>query len=119
MQTPLVHAITDLLKNRKPCHSTPNTTPMKNAFIVSSLILTVAYSVAVVATTLGIVLFNLPSVSSAIGAYAALGVLAFAFRDYARQPRSEARPSLAHSPHASGRGAVHPLSLTNATLHAN
>jgi hypothetical protein len=92
---------------------------MKNAFIVSSLVITAGYFVAVAAATIGVISFRLPSFPAVIGAYAAIGVLAFAFRDYARQSRSDARPTLQRSPRASVRPAVHPLSLTNPTLHAN
>ena len=92
---------------------------MKNAFFVSSLILTAGYSALAVAATSGVVSFSIPSFSTAIGAYAALGVLAFAFRDYTRHARLDARPSLQRSPRASTRPAVHPLSLPHSTLHAN
>ena len=92
---------------------------MKNAFIVSSLILTAGYSALAAAATFGLVSFSLPSISTVIGAYTALGVLAFAFRDYARHARLDARPSLQRSPRSSTRAAVHPLSLPHSTLHAN
>ena len=92
---------------------------MKNVFIVSSLILTAGYSVLAAANTLGVASISIPNLSTAIGAYAAIGVLAFAFRDYTRQSRPEARPSLERAPRASTRPAVHPLSLPHSTLHAN
>ena len=63
--------------------------------------------------------FACRALSAVIGAYAALGVLAFAFRDYARPSRTDVRPVRTRLPRASQRPAVHPLSLTNPTLHAN
>ena len=92
---------------------------MKNAFIVSSLIVTAGYFVAVAASTIGVISFRLPSIPAVIGAYAAIGVLAFAFRDYASKPAANARPTTRRSPRAEIRRAAHALSLTNPTLHAN
>ena len=92
---------------------------MKNAFIASSLIITAGYFVAVAAATFGIVSLRLPSFTAVIGAYAAVGVLAFAFRDYSRHSRYDARPALQRSPRPDVRSVVHSLSLTNPTLHAN
>jgi hypothetical protein len=92
---------------------------MKNAFVLSSPILAAAFSAAVAAATFGIVSFRLPSLSAVIGTYAALGVLAFAFRDYTRHARLDARSSLQRSPRAGTRAAVHPLSLPHSTLQAN
>ena len=92
---------------------------MKNAFLVSSLILTAGYSALAAAATFGLASFSIPSLSTAIGAYTAIGVLAFAFRDYAGQSRPEACPAAQRSLRASMHPTVHPLSLTNSTLHAN
>jgi hypothetical protein len=84
---------------------------MKNAFLVSSLVLTAGYSVLAAANTFGVASISIPNLSTAIGAYAAIGVLAFAFRDYTRQPR----PSLQRSLRPSTRPAVHPLSFPHST----
>ena len=91
---------------------------MKNAFLVSSLIITAGYSAAVAASATGVISFRLPSFAAVIGAYAAIGVLAFAFRDYASQP-ANARPATRRSPRAEIRPVAHALSLTNPTLHVN
>jgi hypothetical protein len=88
---------------------------MKNAFIVSSLILTAAYPVALLAETVGLVSFSLPSFSSILGAYAAAGVLAFAFRDYSRRSTPAARRVTAPAPQTGLRA----LSLSNSQFHAN
>jgi hypothetical protein len=92
---------------------------MKNAFVLSSLALTVAYPAAVAAQMIGNVSFHLPSFPMVMGAYAAVGALAFAFRDYSRSPASYIPNAAAPASPAKVRLALHALSLTNTTLHAS
>jgi hypothetical protein len=91
---------------------------MKNVFLVSSLIITAGYFVAAAAAAISVISFRLPSFAAVIGSYTAIGVLAFAFRDYASQ-RSNARPATRRSPRTKILPAAPVLSLTNHTLHAN
>lgn len=93
---------------------------MKNAFLISTLIITAGFFAVVAATTLGFVSANLPGIPAIVGTYAALGVLAFAIRDYAPQPAANAaRRTTRQAPRAKVRPAVYAPSLSNPTLHAN
>ena len=93
--------------------------PMKNAFVLSTLILPAGYSVAQAAEMIGAASIHLPSFSSFIGLYVAAGVLTLAFADYfrptsarsshARRPATRREPALA----------LHVLSLTNPPLRTN
>ena len=107
------------IKWRAPVLPTAIEYPMKNAFLVSSLIIAAGYFIAVAASTTGVISFRLPSFSAVVGAYAAIGVLTFAFRDYASQPGANARPATRRSPRAEARPAAYAVSLTSRTLHAN
>jgi hypothetical protein len=64
---------------------------MKTALLVSSLILTAGYPALVVAVMLGAGPLPVPTLYQVIGTYTVLGLLAFAFADYDRRPRSLAR----------------------------
>ena len=91
---------------------------MKNAYVLSSLILPAAYSVALAAQVFGAVSLQLPNISTFIGIYVAAGVLTLAFGDYFRQ--TSARSSHARRPatRRESAPALHVLSLTNSPLHA-
>ena len=88
---------------------------MKNAFLLSSLVLIAGYASLALVAPSGVISASIPGFSIALGGYAGVGVLAFAFRDYTRKTRLNARPS----PCASARPADHPLSLPDSTLQAN
>ena len=68
---------------------------MKNAFVLTSLIVTASYPIAVVAEMIGIVPFSVRSLPAFVGVYASAGILAFAFADYfgANSTRSRKLPS--------------------------
>ena len=93
---------------------------MKNAFVLSSLILPAAYSVALAAHVFGVVSIHLPSISTFIGIYAAAGVLTLAFGDYFRQTSARSNSSHARRPatRRESAPAIHVMSLTNSPLHA-
>ena len=91
---------------------------MKNAFAVSSLILTVGYSVAVAAEMIGVVSFLAPSFSTFISVYVATSILTLAFSDYFRQTSTRSNPARRPAPCRKTAPAVHVLSLTNSPLHA-
>jgi hypothetical protein len=60
---------------------------MKNAFAVSSLILTVGYPAVVAASFFGVVPLPVPSLFEFIGIYTSVGVIAFVLFDYLDRPR--------------------------------
>ncbi|MEO7599844.1 MAG: hypothetical protein ABIV50_12980 [Opitutus sp.] len=91
---------------------------MKNTFILSSLIATASYPVALVAQTIGIISIQLPSFSAVLGAYSAVSVLAFAFRDYSRHTTTTTHVS-APAGAIEARPAFRSLTLTNSMLHTN
>jgi hypothetical protein len=91
---------------------------MKNAFAVSSLILTVGDSAALAAEMFGVVSFRAPGLSTFISVYVATSILTLAFGDYFRQTRARANPARRPAPRKETAPALHGLSLTNSPLHA-
>ena len=92
--------------------------PMKNAFAISSLILTVGYSVALAAEMIGVLSFRVPSFSTFMSVYIATSVLTLAFGDYFRHTSARANPARRPAPRRETALAVHVMSLTNSPLHA-
>ena len=91
---------------------------MKNAFAISSLILTVGYSVALAAEMIGAVSFRVPSFSTFISVYVATCVLTLAFGDYFRQTSAHSNSARRPAPRSATAPAVYVMSLTNSVLHA-
>jgi hypothetical protein len=73
---------------------------MKNAFALSSLILTAGYPAAVALSTFGVLPLPAPSLFEFFGIYTALGVIAFAFGDYSRAARALVGDRTPVAPHA-------------------
>jgi hypothetical protein len=92
---------------------------MKNAFAVSSLILTVGYSAALAVEMIDVVSFRAPSFSTFISVYVATSVLTLVFGDYFRQTNVRANPARRPAPRRATAPALHGLSLTNSPLHTN
>ena len=91
---------------------------MKNAFAISSLILTVGYSAALAAEMIGAVSFRVPSFSTFISVYVATSILTLAFGDYFRQTGARSNHVHKPAPRRENTPAFQTLSLTNSTLHA-
>ncbi len=92
---------------------------MKNAFAVSSLILTVGYSVALAAEMIGAVSFRAPSFATFISVYVATSVLTLAFGDYFRQTGTRSNPARRPASRTEKTPEIHGLSLTNPLLYTN
>jgi hypothetical protein len=91
---------------------------MKNAFAVSSLILTVGYSAALAVEMIDVVSFRAPSFSTFISVYVATSILTLAFGDYYRQTSARATPARRPAPRRETAPARHVMSLTNSPLYA-
>jgi hypothetical protein len=92
---------------------------MKNAFAISSLILTLGYSAALAAEMIGVVSFRVPNVSTFISVYVATSILTLAFGDYFRQTCARANPARRPAPRRATAPAIHGLSLTNSSHRTN
>ena len=92
---------------------------MKNAFAISSLILTVGYSAALAAEMIGVVPFRAPSFSTFIGVYVATSFLTLAFGDYFPEATARSNPARLLAPRRATAPALDVLSLTNPSLRTN
>lgn len=92
---------------------------MKNALVITSLVVIISYPIAIVAK-------QSASVRSASAAFprspdsaTTAGILAFAFTDYFRQPRFRAPAVSEPKPQIDNRSAAHHLTLTSASVRTN
>ena len=91
---------------------------MKNAFAISSLILTVGYSAALAAEMIDAVSFRAPGFSTFISVYIATSILTLAFGDYFRQTSDRSNPARCPTSRRETAPALPGLSLRNSLLHA-
>jgi hypothetical protein len=92
---------------------------MKKYLVLTAVVLSLGYAVAVVVRFLGLTSINVFDVSVLIGGGTASGLVALALCDYARKPRFRARQSRGRPAATAPSSAVDPVTLWTYTTRSS